>query len=116
MRRAHYVFRHIFNTRLPVPSSYRHIGPPPVADGLRAGAPAFTGSMACASGLQAIRSAARVVRDGEAYVMLAGGTESMSRVPYLLDRARRGYRLGHGELIDAMYRDGVLCPLSGKIM
>lgn len=84
--------------------------------GLPDGSPAFTINMACASGLQAILSAARVVKDGEADIVLAGGTESMSRVPYLLERARWGYRLGHGELTDAMYRDGFLCPLSGRIM
>jgi acetyl-CoA C-acetyltransferase len=84
--------------------------------GLPDSAPAFTVNMACASGLQAIVSAAQAVRDGEADVVLAGGTESMSRVPYLLERARWGYRLGHGELTDGMYRDGFLCPLSGRIM
>ncbi len=78
--------------------------------------PAFTITMACASGLQAILSASQLVRDGEADIVLAGGTESMSRVPYMLERARWGYRLGHGELIDGMYHDGFLCPLSGKIM
>jgi acetyl-CoA C-acetyltransferase len=72
--------------------------------------------MACASGLQAILSATHVIRDGEADVVLAGGTESMSRVPYLLERARWGYRLGNGELVDGMYRDGFICPLCGKIM
>ncbi len=87
----------------------RHAGLPDTS-------PAFTMNMACASGLQAILSAAQVIRDGEADIVLAGGTESMSRVPYMLDRARWGYRLGHGELIDGMYRDGFLCPLSGKIM
>ncbi len=72
--------------------------------------------MACASGLQAIISAAQAVRDGEASVALAGGTESMSRVPYYLDRARFGYRLGTTEIVDGMYRDGFLCPLSGRVM
>jgi acetyl-CoA C-acetyltransferase len=84
--------------------------------GLPDASPAFTVNMACASGLQAILSATHVIRDGEADVVLAGGTESMSRVPYMLDRARFGYRLGHGQLIDGMYQDGFLCPLSGKIM
>src|SRR6185436_8826672 len=84
--------------------------------GLPDSSPAFTVNMACASGLQAIVSAAQVVRDGDADVVLAGGAESMSRVPYLLDRARWGYRLGHAELIDGMYRDGFECPLCGKIM
>jgi acetyl-CoA C-acetyltransferase len=72
--------------------------------------------MACASGLQAIISAAQAIRDGEASVALAGGTESMSRVPYYLDRARFGYRLGTTEIVDGMYRDGFLCPLSGRVM
>ncbi len=96
-------------------------GPNPARQvGRRAGlpdsAPAFTINMACASGLQAIVSAAGVIRDGEADVVLAGGAESMSRVPYMLERARWGYRLGDGELIDGMYRDGFLCPLCGRIM
>src|SRR4029453_7537820 len=72
-------------------------GPTPARQiGRRAGlpdaSPAFTVNMACASGLQAILSAAQVVRQGDAEIVLAGGTESMSRVPYLLDRARFGYR------------------------
>ena len=48
--------------------------------------------------------------------MLAGGTESMSRVPYLLTGARWGYRMGHQEAVDGMYQDGFLCSLSGKVM
>jgi len=84
--------------------------------GMPDASPAFTINMACASGLQAILSATRVIKDGEADIVLAGGTESMSRVPYLLERARWGYRLGHGEVTDAMYRDGFTCSLSGKIM
>ena len=96
-------------------------GPNPARQvGRRAGlpdtSPAYTINMACASGLQAILSASQLVRDGDAGIVLAGGTESMSRVPYMLERARWGYRLGHGELTDGMYRDGFLCPLSGKIM
>jgi acetyl-CoA C-acetyltransferase len=87
----------------------RHAGLPDTS-------PAFTMNMACASGLQAILSATQTIRDGEADIVLAGGAESMSRVPYMLERARWGYRLGDGELIDGMYRDGFLCPLSGKIM
>ena len=96
-------------------------GPNPARQiGRRAGlpdaSPAYTINMACASGLQAILSASQTIRDGDAEIVLAGGTESMSRVPYMLERARWGYRLGHGELTDGMYRDGFLCPLSGKIM
>src|SRR6185436_16716414 len=84
--------------------------------GLPDSSPAFTVNMACASGLQAIVSAAQVVRDGDADVVLAGGTESMSRVPYLLDRARTGYRLGNAAVVDGMYRDGFLDPVSGMLM
>src|SRR5262245_27019469 len=96
-------------------------GPNPARQvGRRAGlpdeSPAYTINMACASGLQAILSATHVIRDGETDIVLAGGTESMSRVPYLLERARWGYRLGNGELVDGMYRDGFTCSLSGRIM
>jgi acetyl-CoA C-acetyltransferase len=78
--------------------------------------PAYTVNQACGSGLQAILSAARAIRLGEAGVVLAGGTESMSNTPYLLPRARWGYRLGHEEIVDGMYRDGFLDPLSKLIM
>ncbi len=61
-------------------------------------------------------SAARAILLGEAEVVLAGGTESMSNTPYLLPRARWGYRLGHDEIVDGMYRDGFNDPLSGLIM
>jgi len=78
--------------------------------------PAFTVNQACASGLQSILSAARTILCGEASVVLAGGTESMSNTPYFLLRARTGYRLGHGEIVDGMYRDGFNDPLSGLVM
>ena len=78
--------------------------------------PAFTVNMACGSSLKAIDLAYRAVRDGDADVVLAGGTESMSRVPYLLTGARWGYRMGDQPVVDAMYQDGFLCPLSGKVM
>jgi acetyl-CoA C-acetyltransferase len=78
--------------------------------------PAFTVNQACASGLQSILSAARTILTGEAGVVLAGGTESMSNTPYFLLRARTGYRLGHGEIVDGMYRDGFNDPLSGLVM
>jgi acetyl-CoA C-acetyltransferase len=78
--------------------------------------PAYTVNQACASGLQAVLSAARTIRTGEAEVVLAGGTESMSNTPYLLTRARTGYRLGHGEILDGMYQDGFNDPLSGLVM
>lgn len=78
--------------------------------------PAYTVNMACGSGLKAIDLAFRAVRDGDADVVLAGGTESMSRVPYLLPGARWGYRMGHQEAVDAMYQDGFLCPLCERLM
>lgn len=78
--------------------------------------PAFTVNQACGSGLQAVLCAARAIRLGEADVVLAGGTESMSNTPYLLPRARWGYRLGHAELVDGMYRDGFCDPLSDLVM
>jgi acetyl-CoA C-acetyltransferase len=78
--------------------------------------PAFTVNQACGSGLQAVLCAARAIRLGEARVVLAGGTESMSNTPYLLPRARWGYRLWHAEIVDGMYRDGFDDPLSGLVM
>jgi len=84
--------------------------------GLPAEKPAFTLNQACGSGLQAILSAARAILLGEARLVLVGGTESMSNTPYLLPRARWGYRLGHAEITDGMYRDGFNDPLSGLIM
>jgi acetyl-CoA C-acetyltransferase len=84
--------------------------------GLPDAVPAFTVNKACASGLKSIALARQAILLGDADVVVAGGAESMSRVPLLLDRFRPGYRLGHGEAVDAMYRDGFLCPLCGKLM
>jgi len=86
----------------------------------RAGAPdtvpAFTVNQACGSGLRAIILAAEKIMLGRANIVLAGGTESMSRVPYFAEGARWGTRMGHVELIDGMYRDGFNDPLSGLVM
>ncbi|HEV2829605.1 MAG TPA: acetyl-CoA C-acetyltransferase [Pyrinomonadaceae bacterium] len=79
-------------------------------------APAFTVNQACGSGLQAIILATQQVILGRAEVVLAGGTESMSRVPYFAEGARWGMRMGHTELVDGMYRDGFSDPLSGLLM
>lgn len=88
--------------------------------GYRAGipvtSPAYTVNRACGSGLQSMVDAARSIRLGERSVVLAGGVESMSNTPYMLPKARWGYRMGHGELVDGMYRDGFLCPLSDLLM
>jgi acetyl-CoA C-acetyltransferase len=98
-------------------------GPNPARQvGHRAGvphsAPAQTINKACASGLQAIVSGAQSIALGESSIVLAGGIESMSRMPYLIDAidARWGHRMGNFTLVDAMYRDGFQCPLSDMIM
>src|SRR3989441_6973985 len=78
--------------------------------------PAFTVNQACGSGLQAIMLAAQQIMWGRADIVLAGGTESMSRVPYFAEGARWGTRMGHVELIDGIYRDGFNDPLSGMVM
>ena len=78
--------------------------------------PAFTVNQACGSGLRAIILAAEKILLGRAEVVLAGGTESMSRVPYFAEGARWGMRMGHTELVDGMYRDGFNDPLSGLVM
>jgi acetyl-CoA C-acetyltransferase len=62
----------------------------------------------CGSGLKAVMLAAQAIVAGDADIVVAGGMESMSNAPYLLDKARGGYRMGHGEILDAMFRDGLL--------
>jgi acetyl-CoA C-acetyltransferase len=84
--------------------------------GLGETVPAFTVNQACGSALRAIILAAEQIMLGRAKVVLAGGTESMSRVPYLAEGARWGMRMGNTELVDAMYRDGFNDPLSGLVM
>jgi len=84
--------------------------------GLPDAVPAFTVNKACASSLKAITLGALTIAAGENDVVLAGGTECMSATPYLLPRVRFGMRMGHAELVDAMYRDGFLCPLCGQLM
>ena len=78
--------------------------------------PAFTVNQACGSGLRAIILAAEKILLGRAEIILAGGTESMSRVPYFAEGARWGISMGHTELVDGMYRDGFNDPLSGLAM
>jgi len=87
-----------------------------IKSGLRHEVPAYTVNQACGSGLRAIMNAADQIRLGQASIVLAGGTESMSNTPYLLPRARWGYRMGDAEVIDGMYRDGFLCPLADEMM
>jgi len=87
-----------------------------IAAGIPKERPAFTVNQACGSGLQSILLAADRIRLGRARVVVAGGAENMTRVPYLLDRARLGYRLGHAPLVDGMYKDGFLDPICGMLM
>src|SRR6202049_1738337 len=78
--------------------------------------PAFTVNKACASGLKSIALAYQSILLGDAHCVLAGGTESMSRLPYYLEGARWGYRLGNQELVDGMYPDGFFCPMAKLLM
>jgi acetyl-CoA C-acetyltransferase len=78
--------------------------------------PAYTVNKACASGLKSIALGYQEIATGNLDCVLAGGTESMSRLPYYLDGARWGYRLGNQELVDGMYRDGFFCPLARMLM
>ncbi len=69
--------------------------------------PATTINNVCGSGLKAVTMAAALIRNGDADVVIAGGTENMSAAPYLLDKARYGYRMGNGTLVDSMIQDGL---------
>lgn len=84
--------------------------------GLGERVPAYTINKACGSSLKAIINAYGAIALGDADVVLAGGTESMSNTPYLMLDARWGLKLGHGEVVDGMYRDGFLCPLCNELM
>lgn len=87
---------------------------------VRAGIPesvcATTLNMACGSGLKSIVMGAQAIERGDIQVALAGGTESMSGLPFFLPKMRRGYRLGHAPVVDAMYQDGFVCPLADMVM
>ncbi len=78
--------------------------------------PAYTVNKACASGIKSIALGFQEIATGNLDCVLAGGTESMSRLPYYLEGARWGYRLGNQELVDGMYRDGFFCPLAKMLM
>jgi acetyl-CoA C-acetyltransferase len=78
---------------------------------LQAGIPkdktALTVNMVCGSGLRSVSLAAQAIRSGDAELVVAGGTESMSNAPYLLPKARSGYGMGHGDVLDSMVHDGL---------
>jgi acetyl-CoA C-acetyltransferase len=80
-----------------------------IGAGLADDIPAFTVNKVCGSGLKAVMLAAQAIRAGDEQVFVAGGMESMSSAPYLLARARTGYRMGNGEVIDAVVHDGLWC-------
>jgi acetyl-CoA C-acetyltransferase len=97
------------------------LGPNPgrqaaVKGGLPVESPAWTVNLACGSGLAALIQAAQAIREGDAEIAVAGGFENMTRVPFMLPQARKGYRMGHAPLVDAMYQDGFLCPMAGQLM
>ena len=84
--------------------------------GVPTSTPATTINKLCGSGAKSIMMACDQIRAGEVDVILAGGFESMSNAPYLLPKARSGYRMGHGEVIDHMFRDGLNSPFDGQPM
>jgi len=87
---------------------------------VRAGVPVevsgYNVNVACGSGMKAVQLGAQQIALGDSEVVLAGGMENMTRVPFILDRMRTGYRMGDAQVDDAMYRDGLLDPLCGLIM
>jgi len=96
-------------------------GPNPARQiSIRSGVPqevsAYTVNKACASGIKSIALGYQEIAVGNLDCVLAGGTESMSRLPYYLEGVRWGYRLGNQELVDGMYRDGFFCPLAKMVM
>ena len=87
-----------------------------IRSGVPESVPAYTVNQACASGLKSIALGFQEIANGNMDCVLAGGSESMSRLPYYLDGARWGYRLGNQELVDGMYRDGFFCPIAKMVM
>ncbi|MBU6211861.1 MAG: acetyl-CoA C-acyltransferase [Gammaproteobacteria bacterium] len=87
-----------------------------IAAGIPTSVPATTMNKMCGSALKAIMMAADQIRAGEAGVMVAGGLESMTNAPYLLPKARSGYRMGHGEVLDHMFYDGLQSAWDGQMM
>ena len=87
-----------------------------IAAGVPVGVPATTINKMCGSGLKAVMLAADQIRAGSAELLIAGGLESMSNAPYLLPKARGGYRMGHGEVLDHMFYDGLQSPWDGRLM
>src|SRR6202030_2952007 len=87
-----------------------------IRSGIPQEVPAYTVNKACASGIKSIALGFQEIATGNLECVLAGGTESMSRLPYYLEGARWGYRLGNQELVDGMYRDGFFCQMAKMVM
>jgi acetyl-CoA C-acetyltransferase len=87
-----------------------------IGAGVPVGVPATTINKMCGSGLKAVMLAADQIRTGDVEIVLAGGLESMTNSPYLLPKARGGYRMGHGEVLDHMFYDGLQSPFDGQLM
>ena len=87
-----------------------------IRSGVPDSSPAYTINKACASGMKSIVLGYQEILLGNADCVLAGGTESMSRLPYFVENARWGARMGHQTLVDAMYRDGFLDPITQMVM
>ena len=87
---------------------------------LKAGLPAATGATTinklCGSGMKAVMQAADMIKAGSAEIVVAGGMESMTNAPYVLTKARAGYRMGHGDIKDHMFLDGLEDAETGRLM
>jgi acetyl-CoA C-acetyltransferase len=97
------------------------VGPNParlasVMGGVSPNAPAVSVNVRCGSSLQALIFGAQAIKAGDVDTVLVGGTESTSNIPYALPGARDGYRMGDGQLVDLMHKDGFRCPLGGGLM
>ena len=84
--------------------------------GLPVEVPAFTVNKRCGSSLRSTSLAIQIIKAGDAEVVLVGGAENSTQVPYIADRARWGNRMGDGKLIDILHKDGFMCPLAGHLM
>ncbi|MDH4023618.1 MAG: acetyl-CoA C-acyltransferase, partial [Gammaproteobacteria bacterium] len=87
-----------------------------LAAGLPVSVPTTAVNKVCGSGMKAIHLGGDLIRAGGATIVLAGGMESMSNAPYLLPKARSGYRMGHQEVLDHMFYDGLQDPFEGQMM
>ena len=97
------------------------VGPNParlcsIGAGVPVSVPAVSVNVRCGSSLKAVIMGAQAIMSGEEEAVVAGGSESTSNVPYLLNKARWGYRMGNSELIDVLHKDGFRCPLAEGLM